>query len=42
MELLLDPTVLSVAKIVGGAIAIALAVPFVIGAVLGFLVGRAV
>ncbi len=42
MELLLDPTVFSVAKIVGAAIAVAIGIPFIVGGVLGFLIGRAV
>jgi hypothetical protein len=43
MHLLADPFVLfGVLKIVGAAIAFALAIPFIIGAIIGFLIGRAV
>ena len=42
MELLADPVVLSALKIVGGAIAIIMAIPFIIGIVIGWLVARAV
>jgi hypothetical protein len=41
MELLIDPTVLGALKIVGGVIAIVMAVPFLIGLVLGWMLGRA-
>ncbi len=42
MELLADPTVLSALKIVGAAIAIIMAIPLIVGAVIGVFIGRAV
>jgi hypothetical protein len=42
MELLIVPVLLGAAKIVGAAIAIVIAIPFIIGAVIGFIVGKAV
>jgi hypothetical protein len=38
MELLTDPTVFGALKIVGAAIAIVMAIPFIIGAALGWFV----
>jgi len=40
MELLLDPVMLGVAKIVGTAIAFVVGVPFLIGIFIGWLLGR--
>jgi hypothetical protein len=41
MELLTDPTVFGALKIVGAAIAFIMAIPFIVGLVIGWLVGRA-
>lgn len=40
MELLADPVMLGVFKVVGAAIAFLVGVPFIIGLVLGYLVGH--
>ena len=40
MELLADPTIFGVFKIVGAAIAIVAGIPFVIGLILGFMLGN--
>lgn len=42
MELLEVVVLFGVLKVVGGAIAVLMAIPFIIGAVIGFFVGRAV
>lgn len=43
MELLIMvPVLFGVLKIVGAAIALALAIPFIVGALIGFFIGRAV
>lgn len=41
MELLTDPTMLGVLKIVGLGIAFVAGIPFIIGLVLGWMIGRA-
>lgn len=40
MELFFDPTLMSAAKIVGGVIALVAGIPFIIGLVIGYLVGH--
>ena len=40
MELLADPTLLGVFKVVGAAVAVIMAIPFIIGIVLGWVIGR--
>ena len=40
MELLFDPTVFGVMKIVGVAIAFVMAIPFIIGLAIGWFIGR--
>ena len=40
MELLMDPTIFGVLKIVGLAIAFVAGIPFVIGLVLGYMIGH--
>ena len=38
MELLTDPTIFGALKIVGGAIAIIMVIPFIVGIVIGWLI----
>lgn len=40
MELLSDPVMLGALKIVGAAIAFIMAVPFIVGLVIGYIVGH--
>ena len=40
MELFTDPTMLGVFKVVGIAVAFVMAIPFIIGLVLGYIVGN--
>jgi hypothetical protein len=42
MELLADPVFMGVLKIVGFAIALVAGIPFIIGIVIGWMLGRAV
>jgi hypothetical protein len=41
MELLSDPVLFGVLKVVGATIAVVMAIPFIIGIVIGWFVGRA-
>lgn len=40
MDMLFDPTMLGALKIVGGLIAVVMAVPFIVGLVIGYMVGH--
>jgi hypothetical protein len=40
MELLTDPTIFGVFKIVGAAIALVAGIPFILGLVIGWMVGH--
>jgi hypothetical protein len=40
MEMLMDPTVFGALKIVGGVIAVVAGIPFIIGLVIGYIVGH--
>jgi hypothetical protein len=41
MEMLTDPTVFGALKVVGSAIAILMALPFIVGIIIGWIIGRA-
>lgn len=40
MDMLLDPTMLGALKVVGAAIGFLMAIPFIVGLVLGYIVGH--